>query len=198
MANCIFCNDDVEKPTIGVNIRSLHIPRTEIDALMKVCPSCGGLQLVGNSYLELMSDGFPEVTDADLAGIDLDTLFDEMALPGRDTGEEVKWIDPSDLDDHPLNQFYEDKFQAGISTWAKTKRLVHFLKMDSTERKNAFGDFRCPSMRIVPGGDVVFREGRTRFFLFKYMGASRIPVSIAPEFQSNAEEAGITLHDSKE
>lgn len=197
MATCIFCSQDVEKTTLGVNIRGLHLPRTEIDALMKVCPSCGGLQLVWNDYFQYMNDGFPPITDSDLESIDMDSLFEEAVLPGRDTGEEIKWINPNDLPGDSWSDFYEKKFENGIGNWAKTVRLVHFLKMDKTERQSTFGPLRCTSLRVGPGGEIIFREGRTRFFLFKYLGATRIPVSISPEFQENASTAGIPLYDSQ-
>ena len=115
-----------------------------------------------------------------------------------DEDEEKKWIDPTELDGHPVNKFYEDKFvNKPITKWPKTRRLLHFLAMDPQERRDAFGELLCPSVRILPSGEIVFREGRTRFFLFKYSGQPRIPISISPEYQANAAAAGLTIYDTK-
>lgn len=198
MATCIFCNQNVPHKKVGISIRGFKAPRNPIDAIMSVCPNCGGLRLVSNDYLDLLKNGFPPVSDSDVSQIDWDAIFDECELPGRDEDEEKKWVDPSDLDDHPINQFYEDKFlNKPISKWPKTRRLIRFLLMDPDERKDSFGELYCPSMRILPGGEVLFREGRTRFFLFKYSGQPRVPISICPEYAANAADAGITIYDTK-
>ena len=199
MANCIFCNKDVLKNQVGLNIIGRKVPRTEIDILINVCSSCGGIQMVNTDHLDLLENGYPSVTDSTLEQIDLVSILDESVLPGLDQNEEKKWIDPPDLDNHPYNHLYESTFiDKSFDEDPKARRLVHFLLMDSTKRVEAFGLFRCPSVLITENGSIIFREGQTRFFLFKYMGASRIPVAITPEFAANSQNAGITLYDDKE
>jgi len=198
MAKCIFCDENNPRKRIGLNVKGRKVPVRSIDVLIDVCPDCGGMTLCNTSFLDFLEGGYPPVTDADLQQIDFDALSDEAELPGRDEGEEKKWIDPSDLDNHAINKFYEDKFvDKPFGKWPKTRRLVHFLMMDTAARQEAFGSLRCPAVRILPNGDFIFREGRTRFFLFKYSGAPRVPISIGEEFIDNAAAAGVTLYDSK-
>ena len=199
MAKCIFCDENNPRKRIGLNVKGRKVPVRSIDVLIDICPDCGGMTLANTSFLSFLEGGYPSVSDADLQTIDFDALVDEAELPGRDEDEEKKWVDPSDFDNHPINQFYLQKFvNKPFGKWPKTRRLVHFLMMDPADREEAFGPFRCPSVRILPGGEIVFREGRTRFFLLKYAVSSRIPISIAPEYAANAADAGITLYDTKE
>lgn len=199
MAKCIFCDEPGPRKKVGLKLQGRKVPVMSVDVLVNICPSCGGMQVSNTSFLDFLEKGYPPVTDSDLQKIDFNALADEAALPGRDEDEEKKWIDPSDIDNHPINQFYQNYFEnKPFGKWPKARRLVHFLMIDPEERQDAFGSFKCPSLRILPDGELIFREGRTRFFLFKYAGVSRIPVSISPEYAANAETAGITLYDTKE
>jgi len=200
MSKCLVCKKTVEEYTVAIEIRGSHYPRSEIDSLATICPNCGVIRLASpdNSYTKLLSDGYPEVKEDDLKQIDLDTIFSELTLPGRDHGEELKWVDPEEVKEHRIYKSYQKTFKNGFPNQGKFKRLVHFLKMDQNERLEGYGPVRATSLRIIKGGDLVFREGRTRFLLFIYLGAKRIPVSIAPEYAENASDAGLTLYDSIE
>ena len=132
MANCIVCNQDVTEYTISVTIRGHDYPRNEIDTLANICPNCGILRIMGpdNSHIQLLSSGFPEATEDDLAAIDLDGIFNEVTLPARNYGEQLKWIDPTDLEGSSEDTYYQEMFKDGIPTFGKYKRLIHFLKMN--------------------------------------------------------------------
>lgn len=201
MANCIVCNQDVEKQTLSLHVKGKENPSNRIEILASVCPNCGVLMLVrpDASFTQLLTTSFPEPTQADLDSIDLDLIFDEMAVPGKDADESIKWVDPEDLKDDPYEAYYQAMFEEGIpKSFGKYKRLIHFLKMDQAERLEAYGPFRASAMRVLPDNNVSFREGRTRFMLFRFMGAKRIPVAVSPEHAANAEAAGITLYDTRE
>jgi len=200
MVKCIVCKKNVTKYNVAINIRGNEYPRNEIETLASICPSCGVLQVLSSDseYTKLISGGLPDVNQDDIDQLDLDALFNELVLPGRDFGEEIKWIDPADLEGHEVDTYYQEIFGNGVPTLGKYKRLVHFLKMDPADRLNGYGPLKCTSLRIIPGGTFSFREGRARFLLFRYAGAKRIPVAISPEYAANAGDAGITLYDSKE
>jgi hypothetical protein len=144
-----------------------------------------------------LDSGFPDATEEDLASIDLDVIFNEMVVPGKDYGEQIKWIAVEDIDPG-YDEYYNSLFKDGLPTFGKYKRLVHMLKMDQADRVKGFGSFRCTSLRLTPNGGFIFREGRSRFLLFKYMGVPRIPVAISAEHMAIAEYVGLTLYDSKE
>lgn len=201
METCIVCNQDVEKNNITLYVKGKENPSNKIEILANVCPNCGVLMLTGAgaSFINLLSTGFPEATEEDLNSIDLDTIFNEMMVPGKDPGEKIKWIDPKDLANDPYEAYYQEIFKDGLPAFlGKYKRLIHFLNMDSEERIEAFGPFRCSSLRILPTGHINFREGRSRFLLFRYLGAKRIPVAISDEYEAEASRFGIPLYDSKE
>lgn len=201
MANCIVCNQDVQKETLSVIVKGKENPANRIPIKATVCPNCGVLMLArpDASFTKLLTSSFPEPTEEDLNSIDLDSIFSEMVVPGKDPDEIIKWIDPKDLSNDPYENYYEVFVKGGIpKTLGKYKRLIHFLKMDQQERIEAYGPFKASSLRVLDGGEISFREGRSRFMLFRYMGAKRIPVAVSPEHIGSAEKAGIPLHDTKE
>lgn len=201
MANCIVCNKDVEKQTLSVIVKGRENPANRIPILATVCPNCGVLMLAkpDASFTEYLTTSFPEVTEEDLNSIDLDSVFSEVTVPGKDPDETIKWIDPNNLVSDPYEGYYQEILKDGIpKNLGKYKRLIHFLKMDQDDRIAAYGPLKASSMRVLPNGQISFREGRSRFMLFRYLGAKRIPVAISPEYAKMAEEIGITLYDTKE
>jgi len=201
MANCAVCKKNVEKETLSLIVKGRENPANRIPVLATVCPNCGVVMLAkpDASFTKFLSSSFPEATVDDLNSIDLDVIFSEIAVPGKDPDEEIKWIDPADLKNDPYEEYYQEILRDGIpKNLGKYKRLIHFMKMDQEERVSAYGPFKASSLRVLPDGTISFREGRSRFMLFRYLGAKRIPVAVSPEYAKAAEEIGITLYDTKE
>jgi hypothetical protein len=195
MSNCIVCNNDVDLYKVQIGIGGLTPPYQKGDTLATVCPSCGVIRIVG-ADLEYVKGVHPIPTQSQLDSIDIDTILDEMVLPGRYVGENLKWIS-SVTNDESMEAAYEIDFGNGYNNYGKYNRLVNFLLMDTTTRISSFGAVRCPTITAF-GDQLFFKEGRRRFHLLRFLGAGRVPVSVTSDNIDIVEAAGIVLYDSKE
>ena len=199
MTTCIVCNNDVDEYKINVEIGGLTPPNQKADVRATVCPSCGVMRLCGPD-LDYMKGNFPEPTQEQLDSIDIEEIIGEMVLPGWHVGENLRWIDADAIIDEGLEDLYQQEFSYGYQNYGKYNRLVHFILMDKVDREENFGLLRCPIMIFADGGDIsipMFREGRRRFFLLRFLGAKRIPVSISNRFLQIGKRSNIELHESR-
>lgn len=196
MSNCIVCNNDVTEYTVQIGIGGLTPPHQKGDTLATVCPSCGVIRIIG-SDLDYVKGIHPEPTQEQLDSIDIDAILDEMVLPERYVGETLKWMNVV-TEDKSVELSYNNEFENGYYSYGKYNRLTNFLLLDANLRKTNFGALRCPTIAILPGGSLFFKEGRKRFHLLRFLGAIRVPVSITTESLANLSDASFDLYDSKE
>jgi len=199
MTTCIVCNNDVDEYRVQISIGSLTPPHQKGDTLATVCPTCGVMRVVG-ADLEYIKGNFDKPTEEQLNSLNVDEIVEEMVLPNRYVGETLKWID-SDFDDFGAENTYQEDFSNGYLDYGKYNRLVSFLLMDKTTRINNFGPLRCPTIMFIEGGGghvILFKEGRRRFHLLRYLGATRIPISIRDIYLPLEEDSKVVLYDSKE
>jgi len=199
MTTCIVCNKDVDEYKIQISIGGFGPPHQKGDAITTVCPSCGVMRLVG-SELDYVKGIYEKPTKEQLDSLDVDQIINEMVLPNKYVGETLKWMD-ADIDDFGLDSLYQLEFSKGYNNYGKYNRLIHFLLIDKETRKENFGSLRCPSIMIVAGAErpgLLFKEGRRRFHLLRFLGATRIPVSIDSASLLLVKDSNIELYDSKE
>ena len=195
MSNCIVCNNDVTEYTVQIGVGGLTPPHQKGDTLATVCPSCGVMRIIG-AGLDYVKGIHPKPTKQQLDSIDVDTVLDEMVLPGRYVGENLKWMN-TETPDAGIEQAYNDDFGSGYYSYGKYNRLVNFLLMEKSLRQTNFGALRCTTIGIFPDGSLFFKEGRRRFHLLRFLGATRVPVSITDAYLVNLDKAEFDLYDSK-
>lgn len=200
MATCIVCNNDVTKVNIKIGIGGTNPPHQKGDVMANLCPSCGVVTLIHpeSQYFQYLDNGFPATTQDQVDSLDPDQIIDEMELPGLYVGENLKWVNPSDLLVEEFDPWIESEFADGLPAYGKYYRLINFLLIDKAERDAMFGPLRCPTIAITQDGLVIFKEGRRRMVFLRFLGATRIPISITDESLKYLSEAGLTLYDSKE
>ena len=199
MAICIVCNNDTERYDVLLNVAGLYPPRDELDVLVSVCPECGFMKLVGanSDHMKLLSTGYPEPTQEVIDQIDIDTVLDQAVLPNIFHGEKMVWIDPV-FRNAQRESSYEKDFGSGYPFInPEYNRLIHFLIMDVPERDANYGPLQCPAVSIYEAGDISFQGGYHRFCLFRFLGATRIPVAMTDESEANAISAGVNIYSSK-
>jgi len=199
MSNCIVCNQDTVPYLINLNIAGLYPPRDEFDALVSVCPDCGVMRITGagSEHMRLLEHGYPEPTQASVDSIDIDTVLDQLALPKMFLGEKKRWLDAV-FADKTREAGYKKDFEGGYPFISpEYNRIIHFLKLDPVERDEHFGPVTMTAIRFNERGNISFKGGYHRFCLFRFLGATRIPVAITDESIANGEGSGIKIYTSK-
>jgi len=200
MATCIVCNNDVDEFKVKIAIGGTNPPHQKGDIIASVCPSCGIVKLPhpDSPYYQYLTSGFPEATQEQVDSLDVDQIIDEMELPGLYVGENLKWVNPDDVLREEFDSWIGAEFKDGVPAYGKYYRLINFLLIDKTEREAMFGPLRCTSLAITQDGQIIFKEGRRRMVFLRYLGATRVPVSLTNESLKNIGLSGLTVYDSKE
>lgn len=199
MSNCIVCNQDTVPYTINLNISGLYPPRDEFDAMVSICPDCGIMRVIGagSEHMRMLETGYPEPTQEMVDSIDIDAILDQVALPKLFYGEKKRWIDAV-FTDPTREAAYQKDFGGGYPFInPEYNRLIHFLKLDPVEREQHFGPVIMTAVRFNERGHISFKGGYHRFCLFRFLGATRIPVAITDESIAYGEGAGVKIYTSK-
>jgi hypothetical protein len=199
MSNCIVCNKDTAQYNILINVSGLYPPRDEMDVLVLVCPECGTMKLVGADadHMKLLATGYPEPTPEDVAEIDIDVILDQTELPNIFHGEKKVWLN-AEFTDRQREDEYQRDFGGGYPYInPEYNRLIHFLRMDKAERDTNYGPIQMPAARYHVGGYLSFSGGYHRFCLFRFLGATRIPVAMTQESIDIVKASDIPIYSSK-
>ncbi len=200
---CIVCKQEVEKYKAQIVLGSLEPPRDDVKMNVNICPNCGFMSLIAadSDYMKMMEEGYPEATQDDIKKIDIESVIEDIVPAHRFKDEQLIWMDPESMKmDNSREVYYAEKFKDGIPLDdIKYHRLVFFLLMDREERNVKYGGIESSAFEIDPQyGFVSFKEGFHRFYLYRYLGAKRIPVVMTEDSIQNAKILGIKIYRQKD